>query len=91
MLNILRPIEILKEIEKERNDKFYIAGSGIREYLIADKIKRIRILTSFEALDIALEFMNRCEGYTMIEKEDGSIEIPEALIAYMSGVKEIKK
>lgn len=75
MLNILRPIEILKEIEKERNDKFYIAGSGIREYLIADKIKRIRILTSFEALDIAREFMNRCEGYTMIEKEDGSIEI----------------
>ena len=41
MLNILRPIEILKEIEKERNDKFYIAGSGIREYLIADKIKRM--------------------------------------------------
>ena len=47
MLNILRPIEILKEIEKERNDKFYIAGSGIREYLIADKIKRIRIFICF--------------------------------------------
>ena len=29
------------KIEKERNDKFYIAGSGIREYLIADKIKRM--------------------------------------------------
>ena len=62
MLNILRPIEILKEIEKEKKDRFYIAGSGIREYLIADKIKRIRILTSFEARDIADEFMSRCDG-----------------------------
>ena len=75
MLNILRPIEILKEIEKEKKDRFYIAGSGIREYLIADKIKRIRILTSFEARDIADEFMSRCDGYCLIEKDDGSIEI----------------
>ncbi len=75
MLNIIRPIEILKEIEKQRNDKFYIAGSGIREYLIADKIKRIRILTSFDARDIADEFRQRCEGYSLIEKEDDSIEL----------------
>ncbi len=75
ILNILRPVEILKEMEKERNDKFYVAGSGIREYLISDKIKRIRILTSFDALDMAKDFMNRCDGYTMIEKEDASIEV----------------
>lgn len=75
VINLLKPIEILKEIELYSSHRFYVVGSGIREYLFSNPLRRIRIMSKTDPLKIAKEFSMADESSSFSKKEDGSYEV----------------
>ncbi len=69
------PFGLLMEIEKDIGQKLYVLGSGIRERLFGNEVRRIRIMSFLPNEDIASRFQKVMDSYNISQKEDGSIDV----------------
>ncbi|MBP2028064.1 poly(A) polymerase [Acetoanaerobium pronyense] len=75
MIKLVKPMEILREIEKISGSNLYVVGSGIREHLFSNPVKRIRIMSVADPFIIAQAFSKASESPEISKKEDGSYEV----------------
>ena len=69
------PFKILLEIEKDIGSKMYVLGSGIRERLFGNEIKRIRIMSFLPNEEVASLFQKAGTDYRFCKKDEKSIEV----------------
>lgn len=88
MKTLERSIRILRDIREEYGTPMYVVGSGIRDRLFDKKVRRMRILTRANPLDIAMRFSIACGQSDITQPENEvyeTLSVDGILFRFMQG------
>lgn len=75
MISVQKALDILRGVQEEYQLPMYVVGSGIRDLLFHKKIRRMRILTAKNPLDVAMRFSVEFPDAEVVQREDGDYEV----------------